>query len=91
MRLTWKRQSRNGFTPLYLASANNHPEVVDFLIEKGAEVNQIISDDTTLLCIATKMIISIWSNFLSNKPILTKLIEIVAILFKWPVKMVTLS
>lgn len=44
-----------GFTPIILASYNNQPEVVDFLLEKGVEINSPDgSDNSALMGVAFK-------------------------------------
>ena len=36
---------QNGFSPLYFASQNGHTDVVDILLRKGADVNQITTNE----------------------------------------------
>jgi len=49
-----KVQNSHGQTPLHLASENNFPDVVELMLQLGAEVNARDNDDMTpLLCCAT--------------------------------------
>ena len=42
-------KSRSGWTPLHLAAANGHKEIVELLISKGADLNaKAVTGDTPL-------------------------------------------
>lgn len=43
-----------GFTPIVLATYNNQPEVVDFLLEKGAKIDSEDGENSALMGVAFK-------------------------------------
>ena len=44
---------QHGFTPLYFASKGGHSEVVDLLLERGAQVNKVQHCNVSMQCIIT--------------------------------------
>ena len=44
---------QQGGTPLYFASQGGHSEVVDLLLERGAQVNKVQHCDVSMQCIIT--------------------------------------
>ncbi|WP_341816937.1 ankyrin repeat domain-containing protein [Wolbachia endosymbiont (group A) of Agelastica alni] len=49
-----KVRNKDGKTPLHLAALNNHSEIVEFFLEKGADINARDEDKRTPLIIAVQ-------------------------------------